>query len=190
MLGVHDTEGDSMELIEPGSPLNSPTPLEARPESAFPTYRRALVPLDGSAVAEAIIPAFTKIARPLRLEVVLLRVLQRIPRSAGEGVSAELAAESVEHSSHDVEQYLSTVAEGLSADGVSVQTVVRLGDPATEIVDGARELEAELIAMTTHGRSGLSRLLFGSVAEAVLRRAHVPVFLMRVTEAEAAEQAA
>ncbi|MGH7319833.1 MAG: universal stress protein, partial [Candidatus Rokuibacteriota bacterium] len=44
---------------------------------------------------------------------------------------------------------------------------------------GAREYQADLIAMTTHGRSGLSRLLFGSVAEAVLRRAHVPVFLAK-----------
>jgi nucleotide-binding universal stress UspA family protein len=174
-----------MEVIESAQPLDSPMPLEAGPELAFPTYRRALIPLDGSAVAEAIIPAFMKIARPLRLEVVLLRVLQPIPRAVGEGVSTDLATESVERSSREVEQYLATVAEEVSANGVAVQSVVRVGDPATEIIDGAREIDAELIAMTTHGRSGLGRLLFGSVTEAVLRRAHVPVFLMRATEAEA-----
>jgi nucleotide-binding universal stress UspA family protein len=174
-----------MELIESALPLESPMPLEARPESVFPTYRRALVPLDGSAVAEAIIPAFTNIARALRLEVVVLRVLQPIPLPAGDGVSTELSAESVEHSSREVEQYLSIVAAGLTANGITVQTAARVGDPATEIVDGAREIDVELIAMTTHGRSGLGRLVFGSVAEAVLRRVHVPVFLMRVTEADA-----
>jgi nucleotide-binding universal stress UspA family protein len=179
-----------MEVIESGLPLDSPLPLEAGPEGALPAYRRALVPLDGSAVAEAIIPAFTKIARPLRLEVVLLRVLPRVPRPAGDGVSSELAAESVEHSSREVEEYLATVAERFRAAAVTVQRTVRVGDPATEIIECARELDAELIAMTTHGRSGLGRLLFGSVAEAVLQRAHVPVFLIRVTEAEPAKRAA
>jgi nucleotide-binding universal stress UspA family protein len=54
----------------------------------------------------------------------------------------------------------------------------------------AREIGADLIAMTTHGRSGLGRLLFGSVAEAVLRESQLPVFLMRVTEAQVAARAA
>ena len=56
------------------------------------------------------------------------------------------------------------------------------GDPAREILAGAAETGADLIAMTTHGRSGLGRLLLGSVAQAVLRRADIPVFLMRLTE--------
>ena len=57
-------------------------------------------------------------------------------------------------------------------------------------MDCAREVDADLIAMTTHGRSGLGRLLFGSVAEAVLRQAEIPVFLMRLTEASVAAGAA
>jgi nucleotide-binding universal stress UspA family protein len=68
-----------------------------------------------------------------------------------------------------------------------VRTEVRRGEPVEEIVRGAREVGADLIAMTTHGRSGFGRLLFGSVAEAVLREAELPVFLMRMTEAQAAE---
>jgi nucleotide-binding universal stress UspA family protein len=59
-----------------------------------------------------------------------------------------------------------------------------------EIVAAARQTGADLIAMTTHGRSGLGRLLFGSVAEAVLRESRLPVFLMRVTEAQVAQRAA
>jgi nucleotide-binding universal stress UspA family protein len=65
---------------------------------------------------------------------------------------------------------------------VDVSWEVRNGRPDEEIVDAARASGADLIAMSTHGRSGLGRLLFGSVAEQVLRRAEVPVFLMRQTE--------
>jgi nucleotide-binding universal stress UspA family protein len=86
--------------------------------------------------------------------------------------------------------YLKRHADDLSASGLAVRTAVRTGDPAAEIIRGAREYQADLIAMTTHGRSGLSRLIFGSVAEAVLRRASVPVFLTRLTEAEAGRHAA
>ena len=68
--------------------------------------------------------------------------------------------------------------------------MVRRGEPAEEILAGAREAGADLIAMTTHGRSGLGRLLFGSGAEAVLRQSEVPVFLMRQTEFQVAARAA
>ena len=67
---------------------------------------------------------------------------------------------------------------------------VRRGEPAAEIAAAARDAGADLIAMTTHGRSGLGRLLFGSVAESVLRRAEIPVFLMRLTAAQVAERMA
>jgi nucleotide-binding universal stress UspA family protein len=78
----------------------------------------------------------------------------------------------------------------LSTTGLTVLTSVRVGDPATEIRAGAHECEVDLIAMTTHGRTALGRLMFGSVAEAVLRRAHVPVFVVRATEAGAGRKAA
>jgi nucleotide-binding universal stress UspA family protein len=63
-----------------------------------------------------------------------------------------------------------------------VTTDARYGDPVTEIVAAAHESGADIIAMTTHGRSGITRLWFGSVAEAVLRRAAVPVLMMRLTK--------
>ena len=65
---------------------------------------------------------------------------------------------------------------------------MRSGAPAQEIVAAAREAGADLIAMSTHGRGGLGRLIFGSVAEAVLREAEIPVLLMRTTEAEVARR--
>jgi nucleotide-binding universal stress UspA family protein len=98
--------------------------------------------------------------------------------------------EDAETSRVDAEEYLAPVAVELRKKGVRVRTQVRRGQPSEEIVLAAHETGADLIAMTTHGRSGLGRLLFGSVAEAVLRESRLPVFLMRVTEAEVAARAA
>lgn len=152
-------------------------------------YKRVTVPLDGSVVAEGIIPFIVDIAGPLDIEVVLLRVLVPIPPTVIEG-SRHVEVEDVEKRRAEAEEYLAPLAMELRAKGVRVTTQVRRGEPAAEIIAAAREAGADLIAMTTHGRSGLGRLLFGSVAEAVLRHADIPVFLMRQTEAQVAARAA
>ena len=152
-------------------------------------YKRAIVPLDGSIVAEGIIPFILEIAGPLDMEVVLLRVVVPIPPSVIEA-SRYVEVEDVEKRRLEAEGYLRPIVADLRAKGVRVTTQVRRGEPPAEILAGAKEAGADLIAMTTHGRSGLGRLLFGSVAEAVLRHSEVPVFLMRQTEAQVAARAA
>lgn len=152
-------------------------------------YKRAVVALDGSPVAEAIIPFILEIAGPLDMEVVLVRVNRPVPPEVIEG-SRHVIVEDPETSRVDAEEYLAPVAVELRNKGVRVRTQVRRGPPAEEIVQAARDVGADLIAMTTHGRSGFGRLLFGSVAEAVLRESRLPVFLMRVTEAQVAARAA
>lgn len=152
-------------------------------------YKRAIVPLDGSMVAEGIIPFILQIAGPLDLEVVLLRVVVPIPPAVIEG-STHFEVEDVEKRRLEAEEYLVPIAADLRAKGIRVSTRVRRGEPTREILAAAHEVEADLIAMTTHGRSGFGRLLFGSIAEAVLRQAEVPVFLMRQTEAQVAARAA
>jgi len=147
------------------------------------------VALDGSLVAEAIIPFILEIAAPLDMEVVLVRVNQPIPPEVIEA-SRHVKVEDEEASRIHAEEYLAPVAVELRKRGVRVRTMVRRGQPVDEIVAAARETGADLIAMTTHGRSGLGRLLFGSVAEAVLRESRMPVFLMRQTEAQVAARAA
>ena len=151
-------------------------------------YRLAVVPLDGSPVAEAIIPFVLEIAGPLDLEIALVRVLQPVPPQVIEG-SRHVVVEDVEARQLDAQEYLAPLAAELRAKGIRAQTHVRRGDPTAEIVGCAREIGADLVAMTTHGRSGLGRLVFGSVAEAVLRHSHLPVFLMRMTEAEVERRA-
>ncbi len=152
-------------------------------------YKRALVPLDGSPVAETILPFILEIAGPLDMEVVLLRVVQPVPSKVLED-SHQVVAEAVEARQIDAEEYLAALAVELRSKGARVETRVHRGTPAAEIVAGARLTQADLIAMTTHGRSGLGRLMFGSVAQAVLRHSDIPVFLMRATEAQVARRAA
>ena len=152
-------------------------------------YKRALVPLDGSPIAETVIPFILEIAGPLDMEVVLLRVVEPIPPIALEG-SRHIEAEDVELRRTDAEEYLAPIAVELRNKGVRVESRVRRGNAVDQIVAAAREAGADLIAMSTHGRGGLGRLMFGSVAQAVLRQAEVPVFLMRATESQVAGRAA
>lgn len=140
-------------------------------------YQRVVVALDGSPVAEGILPFIEQIAGPLDIEVILLHVAKAVGAEAP--IIADLNAQG----------YLEPLVGSLKAKGVRAGARVRIGDPATEIVEAAEELKADLIAMTTHGRTGLGRLLFGSVAEAVLRASPTPVFLMRMREAALASAA-
>lgn len=144
-------------------------------------YRRVLVPLDGSPLAESVLPFILEIAGPLDMEVVLLRAVPPITPTVVEGMRY-VEVEDVEGRLAEARAYLAPLATELTHKGVRSRVMVRHGDPVAEIIAGAREAEADLIAMTTHGRSGLGRLLFGSVAEAVLREAEIPVFMMKMTK--------
>lgn len=154
-----------------------------------PRYRRALVPLDGSPVAESIIPFIVDIAGPLDMEVVLVRVVTPPVVQTGAPVPGLIVEELAARTS-EAKDYLATVAAELWGRGIRVQMRVRTGTAVQEILAAAREAGADLIAMTTHGRSGLRRLVFGSVAEAVLRLSDSPVLLMRITSAQAHARAA
>jgi nucleotide-binding universal stress UspA family protein len=134
-------------------------------------YKRVLLPVDGSEIAEAIVPFILDIAGPLDFEVVLLKVIND-PTAQRE----------------EAEAYLAGLAAEMRAKGVKAATSVRRGEPVDEILAAAKDEGADLIAMTTHGRTGPARLLFGSVAEGVLRDADIPVFLMRQTEREIARR--
>ena len=148
-------------------------------------YRRVLVPLDGSRLAEGILPFVLQIAGPLDLEVVLVRVVEPIMTQTLED-TGHAPVDDVAARLRDARQYLAPVAEDLRSRGVRVTTDARHGEPLAELLAAARDSRADLIAMTTHGRSGLGRLLFGSIAEAVLRRAQIPVLTMRLTKRQVA----
>lgn len=142
-------------------------------------YERLLVPLDGSRAAEAILPFAEQVAGPLDAEVLLLLVVE--PLSAAEAVAAAgvVAPDAFRIREAEAREYLARVEGRLVAKGLRTRSAVRFGIPATEILVATAEEGADLVAMATHGRSGLGRVLFGSVAEAVLRAAPVPVLLIR-----------
>lgn len=137
-------------------------------------FERILVPLDGSPLAEAILAQVRGILHYKDAEVVLVRTISVLPIVEEAGRS-QLAAESEELA----DEYLRKHEERLSKMGVRVRRVVRHGPPAEAILDLAAEMKATLVAMSTHGRTGLSRWVFGSVAEKVLRAGPVPLLLVR-----------
>ncbi len=144
-------------------------------------YERVLVPLDGSDLAEAILPFAEKLAGPIDSEVILLRVVEPLAPAAALAAAGVPAPDELFLRQLEARRYLDEIARRLEDKGLRVRTLLGHGPAASEIVAVARSERADLIAMSTHGRGGLGRLLFGSVAEAVLRAAPVPVLLIRMT---------
>ena len=139
---------------------------------------KILVPLDGSELSEGVLPAVERLAGPFDLTVDLLRVVEPIPGAAAVELPVQ-ARELLDLRAAEAEQYLGKIAAGLEGKGLRVRIEVRAGPAVDAIHRCAREAPAGLIAMSTHGRSGLGRLLLGSVAEHVLRAAPVPVLLWK-----------
>ena len=141
-------------------------------------YKRILVILDGSELAEAALPHAQEMARRYSAQLVLLRVVQPLPPQP-EALYDTLARVD-EQTLGLARDYLERVTKGLQETGIDVETVVRRGVPHAEIVDYADHNDIDLIVMTTRGRSGLTRWLMGSVADRVVRGASVPVLLVRI----------
>jgi nucleotide-binding universal stress UspA family protein len=143
-------------------------------------FKKVVIPLDGSELAEQALAPACRIAERFGSELLLLRVvtperpLPGRPYLAGRAES--LPAAFARYNVDEAEAYLSGLK--LPALGLSVATRVLSGAPPEMIIAAAAESGADLIVMSTHGRSGLMRLLYGSVAEAVLRGATVPVLLV------------
>jgi len=134
---------------------------------------RILVPLDGSECAEVVLPQVEKLAAALKAEIVFLRVALAHTFPGADPTDAQVKVV------REAEDYLQKWKERMSAKGLAAEVHVRYGNDAEEILDHAAQPDIDLIAMTTHGRSGVKRYLLGSVAEKVLRHSPKPVFLFR-----------
>lgn len=140
---------------------------------------RILVPLDGSDLAAQALPHAALQAHTFGAQILLLRVVEPMPASAAEWmVASELTTVQ-----KNAESYLAGVAGCLNEDGLQVVYHTRQGPPAETILAFASEQDIDVIAMSTHGRSGIGRWVYGSVADKVLRGSTAPVFLIRVSEA-------
>jgi nucleotide-binding universal stress UspA family protein len=156
-------------------------------------YDSILVPLDGSRRAEAVLPYATDLAKRYESKVILMRVVpafyqiwrETVPGTvdivpSGAGASVEIAQREARNRARAARRYLSGVRTRLRNAGLSeVHTVAAQGDAGAEIVRYAKQEKVELIAIATHGRSGLVRAVMGSVADRVVRQAPGPVLVIR-----------
>ena len=136
-------------------------------------FERVLVPLDGSDCAEMILPKVEKLAAELKASIALLQVVYAHTFPGVDPTEAEVVVV------RKAEEYLKKIEDRFKAKGFKVDSHVRYGDDAEEILDHASQKDIDMIAMTTHGRSGVKRFLLGSVAEKILRHASKPIFLVR-----------
>lgn len=140
--------------------------------------KRILLPLDRSALAETLVPVVADAARGGGATVRLLYVASEPENRVNEdGAVVAYTDQETERLEAEGLDYLRTVEARF--DGADVECAVRFGDPPSEILREAEAFGADLIAVTTAGRSGMGRVLLGSVAEQVFRRADVPVMLLR-----------
>jgi len=143
--------------------------------------RRILVPLDGSEMAEQVLPVVGPIARVFEAETTLFQVATTYVLGSFSSEWYPSLQSTFEMVERQAEVYLARVAARLNEQGIVTSTAVRTGPVAESIVKYADTSQTNLIAMCTHGRTGLARWALGSVADRVLRAAGVPILLVRAS---------
>jgi len=144
--------------------------------------KKILLPLDGSKLSEKALPYAEALARKFEAELVLVHVLEPMHLVADYS-SMAYYNQDVWQSEAEMKIYLNGVRGELREHHLPAQTILAKGGPVAEtIIDLAYEKGADLIVMSTHGRSGLSRWVHGSIATKVLQHAPCPIFLVRSVE--------
>jgi nucleotide-binding universal stress UspA family protein len=163
--------------------VNVPTllvhPREDAPVPAQP-FSHIVVPLDGSQLAEESIPVAARLAALGNARVTLLRVV--IPQLAlgPRSVALQFNMDQLDHHQREAKRYVDEVADRYRAAIPAIQAeVIMASSPPRAILEWSEQHGADLIAMSTHGRSGFRRFMLGSVADKVIRGAHIPVLLTR-----------
>ncbi len=163
-------------------------------------YQKILVPLDGSKLAEIVLPHVEKIAAESDSNVILTTVTERITAQSY-NVKIGLNSGSVPNlvpvvkmpaaigkMQRQGQRYLDRIAKRLTKKGLRVETSVLLGRPADEIRSFAEEQGVDLIIMSSHGRSGRSKWALGSISDKMLRASEVPMLLVKPTDEDIKNQ--
>ncbi len=147
---------------------------------------KILIPLDGSEIGEAALPyveeLVSKLSPRLKVELTLLQVVSLLTHyvAAGELMTPiSYTDKEMAQLQQQARNYLNKVGKGIKSKKVSVKVRVRVGNAAEEIIKAADEINVDLIAMSTHGRHGISRWAFGSVTDKVLHGSHKPILVVR-----------
>jgi len=148
-------------------------------------YSRLLVPLDGSKRAEQALPHAVRLAAEFGAELVLLRVIPLIPTVKAKDLSPVDFPELEDRERLAATEYLTPIVEKLAEQGVRARVALeRRGDAGGAIIDFVEKEKIDLVVMSSHGRSGLARWIYGGVAEKVLHHVACPMMLVRIEKGE------
>ena len=141
-------------------------------------YKKILVPLDGSSLAEKALEQAEPLAKAFDSEIILFQVVHFMPIYGSPELVAPLIVD--ERHKEFAEKYLAGLLKVMEGKGLKVQAIVKTGQQvAVEIIDFAKGNRVDLIVMCTRGRSGISRWVLGSTAHKVITRAETPLLLLR-----------
>jgi universal stress protein A len=155
-----------------------------------PRLRRILLPTDFSGCANYAFSYAAAIARATQAKIVCVHVVEQVVPAVGyTGLADPMPiADMSEQLEDSAERELPRLTDCEELSGLEVEEVIVHGDAAAEIVRVAGEQEADLIVISSHGRTGLGRMIFGSTAEAVVRHASCPVLVVKPPQEEASDQ--
>jgi len=143
-------------------------------------YKTILVPLDGSKRAESILPHVENLARIFKSKVIFFVAIEPVLMLAyNEIIGMSEFIEKNDYLKEDSAAYLDSLQKQFSQKGIKVRTLIDHGPVVKAIVDAAERENADLVAMASHGRTGLSRTFYGSIAAGVLQRIDRPLLLIR-----------
>jgi len=145
-------------------------------------FNRIVVPLDGSEAGEAVLPYIRELAEKLRPEIILLQVVapSQHVHTVGGLDYVHFTEEQLKLMRADAKQYLEKASKKLTGIGSIIRLEVKVGDAAQEIIKLADETDTNLIAIATHGHSGIRQWIFGSVTHKILHASNRPILLVRV----------
>jgi nucleotide-binding universal stress UspA family protein len=142
-------------------------------------YKKILVPLDGSELAKQALGHAEELAKTFDAEIILFQIVPFMPIYGAPELVTPLIVD--EKQKEAAEVYLTNLAEEMKTRGLKVTAIVKTGQQvAVEIIDFAKESGVDLIVMCTHGRSGITLWVLGSVAHKVLTRAETPILLIHL----------
>jgi len=149
-------------------------------KAEFSKLQKILLPTDFSGCANYALPYAAEIARATKATIICLHVVEPVVPAVGyTGLAEPMPIDISEQLEDSAERQLPRLAGCEECAGLNVEEVIVHGDPAAEIVRVAAEKEVNLIVISSHGRTGLGRMIFGSTAEAVVRHASCPVLVVK-----------
>ncbi len=156
----------------------------------LPQLKKILLPTDFSGCANYALPYAAAIARATAAQIICVHVVEPVVPAVGyTGLAEPMPIADISEQLEDsAERQLPKLAECEECSGLNVEEVIVHGDAAAEIVRVATEQEVDLIVISSHGRTGLGRMIFGSTAESVVRHATCPVLVVKPPPEEESEE--